>query len=1036
MHPMKNLLPRCPSFASLFDDPSQWQVFSSGLSKGELTRISGPDGFPGLRFEYNFHGGGGFVVIRRVISLQMPSTFEIGFTLRGNGPRNHFEFKVAAPGGANVWRHLKPDCQLPDDGGNYHFTERELPFAWGPAGGGPPSEVEAVEFVVAAGPGGQGVLELSAPFLEDQTLRHPLSIEASSSRPNHPPDLAFDTEARTEWIAESENSKPWWRMDFGRNVRFGGVVIDWPEKLPARSFQVDSSIDGKNWTRLYQATATLGPRSHIPTPGAEARHLKVTFDNSACAALRHLALRSDAFSHTPNEFIHAVAKDFPRGWAPRYWLREQSYWTPIGTPEGGRRALINEEGMVEVDEGSFSLEPFVSLHEGLVTWADVKTFVSLEERGAPLPCVRWEHPSGLTLEILPWVDGSGDDLSLHVTYRLNYPENKHGACFVVAARPFQVNPPWQAFRNLGGKCPIKKIITNGADIQVNDRHLLACPTPNSSAAVLFEEGGILRFLTEGTLPLRQRVEYESGLASATMAWEVPAGVTSMEVTVTSPYHGKPRKPAESARAAALANWKSTLASPRWSTPACAAPAFDCFHTAAAHILINRDGPAIQPGPRRYSRSWVRDCVIMGAALIKAGIHKPLHQFLTWYAQFQREDGFIPCVVDRDGVDWLVEHDSHGQFIWGVREVLRDRHDQKFLEEMMPHVALAADYLVSLRNQMQDCNLTPEECFAFDGLLPVSASHEGYLAHPVHSYWDDFWGVRGLEAASELAASLGRHEEEKGWNEEALAFHESLLVSLRKVIEKHQLAYIPGSVEWADFDPTATANAIGLLDFADVLPAGPLRSMLDTYLEGFWKKHRGEIPWNNYTAYEIRIIGAFVRLGDRDNANELLKFFLSDRRPVEWNQWPEITWKDPRSPGHLGDVPHTWIAAEYILALASMVASEREATDSLVLAAGMPWEWIAEENGFAVNDLPTRHGLLDFSIRAFDGDLIRIAIGGTITLPLGGLTVAPPLPSGRRIIRANSRDNATAQIDEAGKIVTITSLPYSADLLLSPVDLLA
>ncbi len=62
----------------------------------------------------------------------------------------------------------------------------------------------------------------------------------------------------------------------------------------------------------------------------------------------------------------------------------------------------------------------------------------------------------------------------------------------------------------------------------------------------------------------------------------------------------------------------------------------------------------------------------------------------------------------------------------------------------------------------------------------------------------------MEAASELAASLGRHEEAKRWNEEALAFHESLLVSLRKVIEKHQLAYIPGSVEWADFDPAAVS----------------------------------------------------------------------------------------------------------------------------------------------------------------------------------------------------------------------------------------
>ncbi len=135
----------------------------------------------------------------------------------------------------------------------------------------------------------------------------------------------------------------------------------------------------RTWTRLYQASRALGRKSHIPAPGAEARHLRVTFGNAGCAALRSLTLRPDAFSSTPNEFIHAVAADFPRGWFPRYWHREQSYWTPVGSPEGKRRALINEEGMVEVDEGGFSLEPFVLTQTGLVTWAEVQTSVALRE---------------------------------------------------------------------------------------------------------------------------------------------------------------------------------------------------------------------------------------------------------------------------------------------------------------------------------------------------------------------------------------------------------------------------------------------------------------------------------------------------------------------------------------------------------------------------------------------------------------------------------------------------------------------------------
>jgi hypothetical protein len=285
----------------------------------------------------------------------------------------------------------------------------------------------------------------------------------------------------------------------------------------------------------------------------------------------------------------------------------------------------------------------------------------------------------------------------------------------------------------------------------------------------------------------------------------------------------------------------------------------------------------------------------------------------------------------------------------------------------------------------------------------------------------------LEAAADLASATGLGKDSTRWQAAAAGFQADLLRSIENVIREKQLAYIPGSVEWADFDPTATSNAIAMLDFADSLPPKPLDAMLETYLDGFRRKHRGEMQWNNYTAYEIRIIAAFVRLGKREIANELLNFFLSDRRPLEWNQWPEITWRNPRSPGHLGDVPHTWIAAEYLLAVASMVAAEREATDSMVLASGMPWAWISQNQGFAVSQLPTRYGPLDFLIHAISDDTIHVEISDKITLPPGGLTIAPPLPDHRRIVSVKSHSDHHAIIDPSAMHVSITSLPFIANL---------
>ena len=53
---------------------------------------------------------------------------------------------------------------------------------------------------------------------------------------------------------------------------------------------------------------------------------------------------------------------------------------------------------------------------------------------------------------------------------------------------------------------------------------------------------------------------------------------------------------------------------------------DALRTATAHILVNRDGPALQPGPRRYTRSWIRDAATMAAALLRMGCRDEIRDF--------------------------------------------------------------------------------------------------------------------------------------------------------------------------------------------------------------------------------------------------------------------------------------------------------------------------------------------------------------------------------------------------------------------------
>ena len=126
-----------------------------------------------------------------------------------------------------------------------------------------------------------------------------------------------------------------------------------------------------------------------------------------------------------------------------------------------------------------------------------------------------------------------------------------------------------------------------------------------------------------------------------------------------------------------------------------------------------------------------------------------------------------------------------------------------------------------------------------GLLPISVSHEGYLAQPVHSYWDDFWALRGLRDAADLARGAGRADA-CGRNGTPLAARlaASLFASIEATRARRNLDFIPGSLEWADFDPTATANALYLFDIPEGLDRPAVERTFDKYLADWRAKRCG------------------------------------------------------------------------------------------------------------------------------------------------------------------------------------------------------
>jgi hypothetical protein len=277
-----------------------------------------------------------------------------------------------------------------------------------------------------------------------------------------------------------------------------------------------------------------------------------------------------------------------------------------------------------------------------------------------------------------------------------------------------------------------------------------------------------------------------------------------------------------------------------------------------------------------------------------------------------------------------------------------------------------------------------------------------MAHPVHAYWDDFWAIRGIRDAALMASALGDPSEAGRLTALQHSFSEDVRASLAATITERKIDFVPGSVEFADFDPTATSVAVNLLDQLHLLPPAQIQRTYDMYLEGFRKRADGTVNWNNYSAYEIRIIGALVRLGRRREAMELMQFMLADRRIRAWNQWPEISWRDPLGPSFLGDLPHTWISAEYILAVHALFAYEREADESLVIAAGIVEDWLKDGSTVGVRNLPTYYGKISYSLRMQGADTLRLTLKGKLNVPRGGIVLTPPLPRPIRQVKVNGR----------------------------------
>ena len=936
-----------------FDDLASWKAGASTGVTASVHPAQGPAG-PALRLDFDLNGTAGYAIASRALPLELPANFEITFDLRADAPVNDFQVKLVDESGDNVWWFRRQNFAFPRDWQPIRIKKRHVEFAWGPAADRTLRRVARIEFVVAAGRGGgSGAVYVSNLSLRERpperTAWGPPGAVASSFLAGGEPGLAGDGRPATAWqsnpAAGREQSIT---LDFGEPREFGGLVLRWQPGRFASRYDVQFSDDAREWKTVRSVVSGRGDLDPLLLPEAETRYVRLALHDGPAGAyaLSELEVRDLPFGASPNAFFEAIAREFPRGYFPRGFSGQQSYWTIVGVDGGSDSGLLSEDGALEVARGGFSIEPFVRVDSRVVTWADVQPTQSLQDGYLPIPSVTWREPRW-ALKVTAFAAGDRARSRLFATYEVrNLGDRPLSLELVLAIRPSQVNPPAQFLNAPSGVAPITDIAWKRGALTVNGtRTVFPLQPPRKADAFTFDEGPLVSLLSDRGWNGGHEIRDRFGYASAALGYPLTiAAGASATIAVAVPLSAAGEQDLRGVSAAreqerVAATWRRRLNDVVTQGPAAAQPLLDTLRTAFAHLLITRDGPVLRPGTRAYARSWIRDGTMIAESLMRLGRSDVAAEYLRWYATHQYADGKIPCCVDERGADPVPEHDSAGQFVFLVDETFRYTGDRALLTQMWPHVLAAMRYLDRLRQPDPASPPPPRLQSALKGLLPASISHEGYSAKPMHSYWDDFWALKGYAAAVRVAGALQESQQAALWQRELEGFERDVAASLVASAALHGIDYMPGAAELGDFDATSSTIAFAPAGSARAVPPQLVDPTFERYWREFVARRDGAKPWEDYTPYELRTVGTFVRLGWRQRAHELLAFFMADRRPAGWNQWAEVVGRDARKPRFVGDIPHAWIESDYIRSVLDLFAYERDEDHALVLGAGVPMSWL-------------------------------------------------------------------------------------------------
>ena len=365
-----------------------------------------------------------------------------------------------------------------------------------------------------------------------------------------------------------------------------------------------------------------------------------------------------------------------------------------------------------------------------------------------------------------------------------------------------------------------------------------------------------------------------------------------------------------------------------------------YDTALQTLLLLSAGEVV-PGPYTYFRFWFRDACLMINAMLGVNLLDRAYRKLDTFPERRKLSGYFQS---QEG-----EWDSNGQVLWILRRYLElsgRRPSGKWMD------AFYKGGMWIEKKRVRKKTGAPHE-----GLLPAGFSAE-HLGPNDYYYWDDFWGLAGLQAASDINRRYGSAAKADQFKQYAADFEKTIFTTIANIPEEKSRGCIPAS-PYRRMD----AGAIGSLvaDYPlQLLPPGDARIintanylMDQCFHEGAFFQDMIHSGINAYLTLDIA--QTLLRCGD-ERYRPLVEKVADLASPT--GQWPEAI-HPLTGGGCMGDGQHGWAASEFLMMIRNMFV--REEPGCLIVGSGIFPGWIEGGNTVSFGPTATPYGPVSVSV---------------------------------------------------------------------------